>query len=178
MKHGADRSNNRDTCILAEEPAALAAAVPPEAEVVAVPLLPPVLAEPIAPRRTFSSRNTVYQCTIHSRSSYGRQTFFGFRTTTDAVATSSRLAADNCWSRCRSSRRSALINQFRKSCFPAKAILAAWRIGTKMSTKEHKVMGRGEVSIFASASLRPHTRTSTAASHFAENGYDGTRRQW
>ena len=46
VKHGADRSNNRDTCILAEETAALAAAVPPEAEVVAVPLLPPVLAEP------------------------------------------------------------------------------------------------------------------------------------
>lgn len=51
MKHGADRSNstsgtNRDTCTLAEETAALAAAIPPEAEVVAVPLLPPVLAEP------------------------------------------------------------------------------------------------------------------------------------
>ena len=49
MKHGADRSNasaNRDTCTLAEETAALAASLPPEAEVVAVPLLPPVLAEP------------------------------------------------------------------------------------------------------------------------------------
>ena len=51
MKHGADRSNstssaNRDTCTLAEETAALAASIPPEAEVLAVPVLPPVLAEP------------------------------------------------------------------------------------------------------------------------------------
>ena len=49
MKHGADRSNasaNRDTCTLAEETAALAASVPPEAEVVALPVLPPVLGEP------------------------------------------------------------------------------------------------------------------------------------
>ena len=52
MKHGADRSNstssaNRDTCTLAEETAALAASVPPEAEVVAVPVLP--LPNPMEP---------------------------------------------------------------------------------------------------------------------------------
>ena len=54
MKHGADRSNstssaNRDTCTLAEETAALAASVPPEAEVVAVPVLLPALPNPMEP---------------------------------------------------------------------------------------------------------------------------------